>query len=194
MADEETQQAETQEAEAAPTEEAAATDAAATTTAESPADAAPAAEVNASPEALAEAEALAAALNGGIAADGGADGQASGGDVDDGPSIESLLTEAGAGGGVIDPLADLSDEARRILKIQVPVIVKLADKMLPMGDIVELTPGSIVEFARNAEQPLELMVNNKIIGRGVAVKVGEKFGLRIEEILPVEQKIRSLGA
>jgi flagellar motor switch protein FliN/FliY len=156
-----------------------------------------------SSDAMAEAEALAASLNAGIAAGGAAGAEAAAPDApgspDEGPSIESLLAGAGVDGGggaqaVVDPLADLSDEVRRILKIQVPVIVKLADKMLPLGDIVDLTPGSIVEFSRNAEQPLELMVNNKTIGRGVAVKVGEKFGLRIEEILPVQQKIRSLGA
>jgi len=156
-----------------------------------------------SSDAMAAAEALAASLNAGIAAGGAAGAEAAAPDApgspDEGPSIESLLAGAGVDGGggaqaVVDPLADLSDEVRRILKIQVPVIVKLADKMLPLGDIVDLTPGSIVEFSRNAEQPLELMVNNKTIGRGVAVKVGEKFGLRIEEILPVQQKIRSLGA
>jgi len=92
------------------------------------------------------------------------------------------------------PEEELSDEVRRILHISVPVIVKLADKHLPLGEIIDLSSGSIVEFARGADTPLELMVNNKVIGRGMAVKVGEKFGLRIDEIVPVEDTIRSLGA
>lgn len=190
MADEEVQESQSPEPEAAAAPEPAA-------------DAAPQAKGAPSSDAMAEAEALAASLNAGIAAGGANGGEAAlaeaEGGPDEGPSIESLLAGAGIDGGggarvAFDPLVDLSDEARRILKIQVPVIVKLADKMLPLGEIVDLTPGSIVEFARNAEQPLELLVNNKTIGRGVAVKVGEKFGLRIEEILSVQQKIRSLGA
>jgi flagellar motor switch protein FliN/FliY len=93
----------------------------------------------------------------------------------------------------IGPVMPISDEIRRILRLEVPVIVKLADKRLSLGDIIDLSPGSIVEFTKSAEQSLELMVNNKMVGRGVAVKVGEKFGLRIDEILPVSQTIRSLG-
>lgn len=87
----------------------------------------------------------------------------------------------------------VSDELRRILRISVPVIVKLADKQLPLGDIIDLSPGSIVEFTRSADTPLELLVNNKVIGSGVAVKVGEKFGLRIDEICSIQETIRKLG-
>ena len=65
--------------------------------------------------------------------------------------------------------------------------------ILPLGDVVNLSPGSIIEFSRSSDQPLELHVNNKMIGQGAAVKVGEKFGLRITRIVPVAEKIRSLG-
>ena len=88
---------------------------------------------------------------------------------------------------------EMSEELKRILRIDVPVIVKLADKELSLGDIIDLSPGSIVEFARSADTSLELLVNNKVIGRGVAVKVGEKFGLRIDEIRPVEETIQTLA-
>ena len=101
--------------------------------------------------------------------------------------------ETPASDGVADAQESLSPEARRILQLKVPVIVKLADKLLPLGDIIDLTPGSIVEFAHRADQSLDLLVNDKVIGHGVAVKVGEKFGLQIEEIQPVQEKIRSLG-
>lgn len=82
---------------------------------------------------------------------------------------------------------------QRILRLEVPVIVKVAEKQLPLGDVINLSPGSIIEFSRSSEQPLELQVNNKIIGKGSAVKVGEKFGLRINRIAQVSEKIRSLG-
>ena len=119
--------------------------------------------------------------------------EAAASDAGRGP-IEALLLQAGGSlRGAADPLEGLSPEAKRILRLKVPVIVKLADKMLPLGDIIDLTPGSIVEFAHSADEALELLVNNKVVGHGVAVKVGEKFGLRIEEILSVEETIRSLG-
>lgn len=115
------------------------------------------------------------------------------GDDEDAPEVNDVNVPPAS----LDVLASLSpevrEEIRRILRLEVPVIVKLADKQLPLGDIIDLSPGSIVEFARSADTPLELLVNNKIIGRGVAVKVGEKFGLRIDELLSVEETIRTLG-
>jgi len=102
-----------------------------------------------------------------------------------------LMDEMAGGQGV--ELPEMTEEVKRILHLEVPVIVKLADKQLPLGDIVDLSMGSIVEFSKNAEMPLDLLVNNKVVARGTAVKVGEKFGLRIDEILPVEETIRVLG-
>jgi flagellar motor switch protein FliN/FliY len=108
------------------------------------------------------------------------------GPTEAGPSFVAAPVAASLAPGV-------TDELQRILHINVPVIVKLADKQLPLGDIMNLSPGSIVEFTRSADTPLELMVNNKVIGRGVAVKVGEKFGLRLDEICSPQETIRKLG-
>ena len=118
--------------------------------------------------------------------------------------IRDLGGDAGAGNDMMSSFGDapaepfcltpqVSDELQRILRLSVPVIVKLADKQLPLGEIIDLSPGSIVEFTRSADTPLELLVNNKVIGSGVAVKVGEKFGLRIDEICPIQETIRRLG-
>ena len=53
--------------------------------------------------------------------------------------------------------------------------------------------GAIIEFTRGNEEPLELLINNKVIGVGEAVKVGENFGLKITQIGDVKQLIRSMG-
>jgi len=205
MAEEETVQQEDPPAEAAESAEEPPAEAAESAE-EPPAEAAesaeePPAEANESDEAVAEGEAADASQAGDgegdrSASEDAAEGQdnAEAGALDAGEAtIEALLSEAGTQTDEPDIREELSEEAQRILHLKVPVIVKLAHKMLPLGDIIDLTPGSIVEFSRSADQPLELLINNKVIGHGVAVKVGEKFGLRIEEILPVEETIRSLG-
>jgi len=111
--------------------------------------------------------------------------------------VASAPEQAGGAAPPAEPVAppelEVTEEIRRILRLEVPVIVKLADKKMPLGDIIDLVPGSIVEFAKSADTPLELLVNNKTIGHGVAVKVGEKFGLRVDEITPVQETIRNLG-
>lgn len=73
------------------------------------------------------------------------------------------------------------------------MIVKLAERTLTLSEVMRLGPGAIVEFLKSSDEPLELMVNNKTIGLGEAVKVGENFGLRITQIGDVQQIIRTLG-
>lgn len=84
-------------------------------------------------------------------------------------------------------------ELERILQLQVPVIVKLAERKLNLAEVMRLGPGAIIEFEKSSEEPLELMVNNKTIAIGETVKVGENFGLKISQIGDVKQVIKSLG-
>jgi flagellar motor switch protein FliN/FliY len=84
-------------------------------------------------------------------------------------------------------------ELRRILRLSVPVIVKLAERKLTLAEVMRLGPGAIVEFSKASDEPLELLINNKSIGLGDAVKVGENFGLKINQIGDVKEVIRSLG-
>lgn len=81
----------------------------------------------------------------------------------------------------------------RVLRLSVPVIVKLAERKLALSEVMRLGAGAIIEFSKSSDEPLELMVNNKTIGVGETVKVGENFGLRITQIGDVKQIIRALG-
>jgi flagellar motor switch protein FliN/FliY len=91
------------------------------------------------------------------------------------------------------PPSPTNTELRRILHMQVPVIVKLAERKLTLAEVMRLGPGAIIEFVKSSEEPLELLINNKTIGLGDAVKVGENFGLKINQIGDVKDVIRSLG-
>jgi len=84
-------------------------------------------------------------------------------------------------------------ELHRILRLKVPVIVKLAERKLTMSEVLRLGVGAIIEFSKANDEPLELLINNKAIGVGEAVKVGENFGLRLTQIGDVKAVIRSLG-
>jgi flagellar motor switch protein FliN/FliY len=59
---------------------------------------------------------------------------------------------------------------------------------------MRLGAGAIIEFLKSSEEPLQLLVNNKAIGLGEAVKVGENFGLRITQIGDVRQIVAALAA
>src|SRR5256885_6635697 len=87
----------------------------------------------------------------------------------------------------------LTGELNRILQMSVPVIVKLAQRKLTLAEVLRLGTGAIIEFHKASDEPLDLLINNKVIGVGETVKVGENFGLRITQIGDVKQVIRSLG-
>jgi flagellar motor switch protein FliN/FliY len=85
-------------------------------------------------------------------------------------------------------------ELARILRLEVPVIVKLAQRKLLLSEVMRLGAGAIIEFSKRSDEPLELMINNKTIGVGETVKIGENFGLRITQIGDLKQLIAAMGA
>ena len=73
--------------------------------------------------------------------------------------------------------------ARGLLQIRVPVLVKLAAQRKNIREIIELGPGSIVSFDKTCEEALELCVGDRAVATGEVVKVGDKFGLRIQQLI-----------
>jgi flagellar motor switch/type III secretory pathway protein FliN len=70
----------------------------------------------------------------------------------------------------------------------VPVVVTLAEKRQKLSRIIELGPGAIIQFDKSCEEMLELEVGTRHVALGEAVKVGDKFGLRITAMaLPDER-------
>jgi flagellar motor switch protein FliN len=87
----------------------------------------------------------------------------------------------------------MSSDVQAILKLEVPVIVRLGERVLTVAEVVNLVPGAIIELPKRSEDELDLMVNNKQVGFGTAVKVGENFGLRITYIGDQRSRIAALG-
>lgn len=81
----------------------------------------------------------------------------------------------------------------RILKIEVPIIVLLGQRSSTVRESLQLTPGVILEIPKRVEDELELLVNNKVIASGTAVKVGENFGLRLNSVGDVLERVQALG-
>src|SRR5688572_32447284 len=98
----------------------------------------------------------------------------------------------GAAAGPLTPVAAPVDVSR-VLRLEVPVIVRLADRKLTLSEVMRLGVGAIIEFVKSSSEPLELLINNKVIGYGETVKVGENFGLKITRVGDTRQLIQSLG-
>ncbi len=81
----------------------------------------------------------------------------------------------------------------QILSINLPVIVKIAEKRMTISEILKLNHGSLIQFDKGAYQHFDLMVNNSTIGLGQPVKIGEQFGVKITHIGDITDTIRSMG-
>lgn len=73
--------------------------------------------------------------------------------------------------------------SRAVLSIKTPVSVTLARKNVTLDRIVTLVPGSMLTFEAHCDEPLILEAGGKPIATGETIKIGDKFGLRIREIL-----------
>lgn len=81
-----------------------------------------------------------------------------------------------------DGIRQLPEYARSLLRVKVPVRVTLASARQPIESIVELRPGAILQFSKSCDELLTMEVGDQQIAEGEAVKVGEKFGLKIASI------------
>lgn len=84
--------------------------------------------------------------------------------------------------------ADQAMRALRILRVPVTVSVRLAERKVPLGQVVGLAPGALVTFTKSCEELLDLYVNNFRYCQGEAVKIGESFGLKIARVGVTEER------
>ena len=69
---------------------------------------------------------------------------------------------------------------RTLLALEVPVIVEIGRRRLPLAEVLGWEPGTMIELTKPADAELDLRVNALPVATGTAVKVGEKFGLRVQ--------------
>ena len=79
-----------------------------------------------------------------------------------------------------------------ILDIPLRVSVEVGRTKILIRDLLQLGQGSVVELTKFAGEPLEMLVNDKLIARGEVVVVNEKFGLRLTDIISPEERIEQL--
>jgi flagellar motor switch protein FliN/FliY len=79
-----------------------------------------------------------------------------------------------------------------LLDVPLGVSVELGRTKIVVRDMLQLGPGSVLELDKMIGEPLDLLVNDKLIARGEVVVFDENFGIRITDIIKPEDRIRSL--
>ena len=79
-----------------------------------------------------------------------------------------------------------------ILDIPLTVTVELGRSKMLINDLLQLGEGSVIELTKLVGEPLEVLINSKLVARGEVVVVNEKFGVRLTTIVAPTERVRSL--
>ena len=80
-----------------------------------------------------------------------------------------------------------------ILDIPLEVSAQLGSTKLLINELLQLGQGSVIELNKLAGEPLEILVNGKLVARGEAVVINEKFGVRLTDIISPIERVKQLG-
>lgn len=80
-----------------------------------------------------------------------------------------------------------------LLDINLPIVIELGRTQMLVKDILELGPGSVIELNKLSGEPVDLFVNDKKFARGEVVVIEENFGIRITELIKLDERIKILG-
>jgi len=81
-----------------------------------------------------------------------------------------------------------------ILDIPLEISVELGRTKIPISDLLQLGQGSVIELAKMTGEPLEILVNQKLVARGEVVVINDKFGVRLTDIISPAERVKQLGS
>ena len=90
--------------------------------------------------------------------------------------------------------AELGSRIDVILDIDLPVVVRFGHTELPIRTLSRLGPGSVIDLGRSPDDPVEVLVSNRVVARGEVVIVGGNYGVRILDVASQSERARSMEA
>lgn len=93
------------------------------------------------------------------------------------------------------PQAGTEPQSRRLemlLDVPLELSVELGRSRMTIQDLLGLAPGAVVELDKIAGEPLDILVNDRLVARGEAVVVNDKFGIRITDIVSAAERLARL--
>ncbi len=98
---------------------------------------------------------------------------------------------------IVSSTGTLSQEETKnldlILDIPLTVTVELGRSKMLINDLLQLGQGSVIELTKLVGEPLEVLVNDKLVARGEVVVVNDKFGVRLTDIVSPMERVQSLS-
>ena len=80
-----------------------------------------------------------------------------------------------------------------ILDIPMQVTVQVGSTKMIIRELLQLGQGSVIELEKLAGEPMEVLVNNRLVARGEVLVVNEKFGIRLTDVISAAERVQQLG-
>jgi flagellar motor switch protein FliN/FliY len=103
-----------------------------------------------------------------------------------------IAIEAAAAAQSISSTAKPTPKLDMILDIDLPLTVRFGRTEMPLRVITGLGPGSVIDLGRSPDDPVDLLISNRVIARGEVVIVGGNYGVRITDVTSPADRVRSL--
>jgi len=94
------------------------------------------------------------------------------------PNVASCVLAIGVARPPVTPVA-VDDRLGAVLGVDLPLVVRFGRTTMPMRSVAELGPGSVVDMGRSPDEPVDVLVGDRLIARGEVVVVGGNYGVRI---------------
>jgi flagellar motor switch protein FliN/FliY len=79
-----------------------------------------------------------------------------------------------------------------LLDVELGVTLRFGSRRAPLREVLELSPGAVLELNREIQEPVDLLLNDRVIARGDVVVVDGNYGLHITDVISPEQRLRNL--
>jgi flagellar motor switch protein FliN len=106
-------------------------------------------------------------------------------------STENIASVAGPQAGQT-PKSGLSPGLDLLLDVELEAALRFGGREMPLGEILDLGPGDVVQLDRHINDPVDLIVGDKIVARGEVVLINGNFGLRVTEVAEPQRRLESI--
>ncbi|MGC1522908.1 MAG: FliM/FliN family flagellar motor switch protein, partial [Steroidobacteraceae bacterium] len=86
----------------------------------------------------------------------------------------------------------LSPGLELLLDVELQASLRFGSREMPLGEILDLGPGDVVQLDRHVADPVDLIVGDKIVAHGEVVLVNGNFGLRVTAVAAPEKRLESI--
>lgn len=109
------------------------------------------------------------------------------------PATQNANFSASGSSGIAGVFGSTGNKALDLLMdIELPITIELGRTQMSLKRILEMGPGAIVEMDRFAGEPVDILINGKVVARGEVVVVDENFGVRVVSLVTPEERLKML--